>query len=80
MLRSFSSRAAVISVINPTVNSPRHTSDTYKTTKKDADNHGFGLKSIKSTANKYDGEMLTKCEDGVFTLVIKLNANETPGG
>lgn len=71
----------VISVINPTVNTPlKYSSDTYKTTKKDSNNHGFGLKSIKSTANKYDGEMLTKCEDGVFTLVIKLNVNEASGG
>lgn len=71
----------VISVSNPTVNSPiKNTSDTYKTTKKDSDNHGFGLKSIRSTADKYDGEMLTKCEDSVFTLVIKLNANEASGG
>ena len=44
--------------------------------KKDAENHGFGLKSIESTAKKYDGEMLTKFEDGVFTLVIKLNASQ----
>ncbi len=71
----------VISVSNPTVNSPvRAAGSTYKTSKKDADNHGFGLKSIRSTANKYDGEMLTKCEDGVFTLVIKLNAIKASGG
>lgn len=65
----------VISVINPTVNVPvRNSASGYRTSKKDAENHGFGLRSIESTAAKYDGEMLTKCEDGVFTLVIRLNA------
>lgn len=65
----------VVSVMNPTVNTPvRLTENRFMTSKKDTLNHGFGLKSIESTAKKYDGEMLTKCEDGIFTLVIKLNA------
>lgn len=68
----------VISVTNPTISTPvKASGDTYKTSKKDEKNHGFGLKSIKSTAEKYDGDMLTKCEDGVFTLVIKLKADDT---
>ncbi len=66
---------SVISVSNPAVTAPvRVNQNSYATSKKDAVNHGFGLKSIESTAKKYDGEMLTKFEDGVFTLVIKLNA------
>ncbi|MBR3767746.1 MAG: GHKL domain-containing protein [Clostridia bacterium] len=66
---------SVISVMNPTENLPvKISGNSYLTSKKDARNHGFGLKSIESTAKKYDGEMLTKCEDGVFTLVIRLNA------
>ena len=65
----------VISVINPTPAVPvRLSGNRYLTSKKDKGNHGFGLKSIESTAKKYDGEMLTKCEDGTFTLVIKLIA------
>ncbi len=65
----------VLSVSNPSVSAPvKIDSNSYLTSKKDARNHGFGLKSIESTARKYDGEMLTKYEDGVFTLVIKLNA------
>ncbi len=65
----------VISVMNPTNTIPvKRSGNSYITSKKDTENHGFGLKSIESTAKKYDGEMLTKCEDGVFTLVIKLNA------
>lgn len=66
----------VISVINPTDKIPvKRSPNTYVTSKNDAKNHGFGLKSIESTAKKYGGEMLTKYEDGIFTLVIKLNAH-----
>ena len=66
---------SVISVSNPTEAVPvKINQHSYATSKKDTVNHGFGLKSIESTAKKYDGEMLTKVEDGVFTLVIKLNA------
>lgn len=65
----------VISVMNPTDKIPvKGAGNNYITSKKDNENHGFGLKSIENTAKKYDGEMLTKCEDSVFTLVIKLNA------
>lgn len=66
---------SVISVSNPITEAPvKINQHTYATSKKDVLNHGFGLKSIESTAKKYDGEMLTKVEDGAFTLVIKLNA------
>ncbi len=64
-----------ISVTNPTDTLPVKLSDnSYMTSKKDSDSHGFGLKSIESTAKKYGGEMLIKCEDGVFTLVIRLSS------
>lgn len=64
----------VISVINPTGKIPiKRSPNTYVTSKKDEKNHGFGLKSIESTAKKYGGKMLTKYEDGTFTLVIRLN-------
>ena len=64
----------VISVANPVADAPQRTGgNTFATSKEDADNHGFGLKSIESTVAKYDGEMLCKCEEGVFTLVVRLN-------
>ena len=64
----------VISVSNPTDSEPkRNQKGLFDTSKADGDAHGFGLKSIESTVNKYNGEMLLKCEDGVFTLVIRLN-------
>ena len=69
---------SVISVTNPLAGAPKTAPDgTLKTTKQDADAHGFGLKSIESTAAKYGGEMLAKAEDGVFTLVVRLNSVKT---
>ena len=66
---------SAISVSNPAAAAPvRVNQHSYATSKKDAGNHGFGLKSIESTAKKYGGEMLTKFEDGVFSLIIRLNA------
>lgn len=65
----------VVSVSNPTAQTPVKLSDnSYLTSKNDTSSHGFGLKSIESTAKKYGGEMLIKCEDGIFTLVIRLSA------
>lgn len=65
----------VISVSNPCASAPvKLNGKGFQTSKKDSDNHGFGLKSIENTAEKYNGTMLTKFDDGVFTLVIKLNA------
>lgn len=40
------------------------------TTKPDAQNHGFGMMSIKRIVDKYGGSMLTKVEDGLFKLII----------
>ncbi len=41
-----------------------------KTTKTHSQNHGFGMKSIRSVCTKYGGIMQTKAEDGVF--IVKL--------
>ena len=43
------------------------------TTKKDSKRHGYGLKSIKRTAERYFGEVLTDGKDRVFTLTVILN-------
>ena len=65
----------VISVSNPVAQEPKKTAGNgFASTKENADDHGFGLKSIESTVEKYKGEMLCKCEEGVFTLVVRLNA------
>ena len=65
----------VISVSNPTDRPPaRDHEGRIVTSKPNAESHGFGLRSIENTAEKYRGEMLAKEEDGVFTLVVRLNA------
>lgn len=66
---------SVISVSNPTAGEPEKLpSGGFATSKEDAESHGFGLRSIENTMKKYNGEMVAKCEDGVFTLVVRLNS------
>lgn len=66
---------SVISVANPSADEPEKlSSGLFATSKEDAEAHGFGLKSIENTMKKYKGEMVAKCEDGVFTLVVRLNS------
>lgn len=43
-----------------------------RTTKPDAHNHGFGLRSIRMVIDKYHGNMTVHTEDGVFHLQIVL--------
>ena len=63
----------VISCANPTAEAPKQVGGRFVSDKKDAKNHGFGLQSIMDTAKKYRGEHMTRCEDGVFTIIVKLN-------
>ena len=41
-----------------------------KTTKDDPENHGFGLASIRSAAEKYGGQMSLRSENGEFVLTL----------
>ncbi len=41
-----------------------------RTTKADKDSHGYGLKSIRATAEKYGGSVTVRAADGWFTLGI----------
>lgn len=41
-----------------------------RTTKDDAENHGFGLQSIRAITERYDGTMDIETEDGRFLLTI----------
>ena len=40
------------------------------TSKTDAENHGYGLRSIRSIVEKYHGTMTVSSEDEIFTLNI----------
>lgn len=42
--------------------------DNFLTSKKDNIYHGLGLKEVKEIVRKYDGEMVIKDENGIFTI------------
>ena len=62
----------IISVKNPSTEAPKHRAGAYISKKKDHENHGLGLKSIKRTVDKHKGDMLVKFENGVFNIVLSL--------
>ncbi len=62
----------IISVRNPSTEAPKRRAGVYISRKKDKENHGLGLKSIKRTVDKHKGDMLVKYESGIFNLVICL--------
>lgn len=47
-----------------------------QTTKTDTSHHGYGLKSIRYIADKYDGEMSISVKGNVFNLTIAFAVNE----
>lgn len=53
---------------NPTDNQLQVEQGRAVTTKEDAANHGFGLRSMEMAAEKYDGSLTFKIENGVFML------------
>ena len=61
-----------ISVSNPSIEAPKKRAGIFISSKKDTENHGLGLKSIKRTVDKHGGDMLVKYENGIFTLVAEL--------
>ena len=44
----------------------------FLTTKEDAVNHGYGLRSMELVAEKYDGILAADVKEGVFTLTVTL--------
>ena len=61
-----------ISVVNPSVEAPKKRAGIFISSKKDTVNHGLGLKSIKRTVDKHNGDILIKYENGIFTLIAEL--------
>lgn len=51
--------------------------DLPRTSKNDALNHGFGMKSMKAIAERYGGQLSVSAEDGVFTLGVLFPAEES---
>ncbi|MDE7364029.1 MAG: ATP-binding protein, partial [Ruminococcus sp.] len=62
----------VIRVSNTYSNEIRYSGDDIITTKSDIENHGYGLKNIANTVEKYNGYMKTNHNDKKFTVDILL--------
>ena len=43
-----------------------------ETTKKDNENHGFGIGNIKETVARYGGRLEFICEKGIFSVKIMM--------
>lgn len=61
----------VVSVENP-VETPIDTKH-IGTAKADKLNHGYGIKSMKTIAQKYDGDVFVCCEGNIFTLSTNIS-------
>lgn len=61
-----------IGVKNPTAHEVQIRNQELITTKKDAENHGFGSKNVKSVVEKYSGTLQYECWDGFFTAEVYL--------
>lgn len=48
-------KSCVVSVINTALTAPKCENETLVSAKPDAQSHGYGIKSIKKTAEKYGG-------------------------
>lgn len=59
-----------ISVINYYENQTDNNTGTWQTTKKDKGLHGFGIKNMRSIAEKYEGELDIVTEDKTFSVNI----------
>ena len=62
----------IIKVENGYSNVPTENGGELETTKKDKTAHGWGLKSVQTAADRYDGTITTDYKDGVFQSVVTL--------
>ncbi len=63
----------IIKVENGYSNTPVQENGKLRTSKKDKDFHGWGLKSVQTAADRYDGTISTDYKDGVFQSVVTLS-------
>lgn len=64
-------RKTIISITNPVEKSID--TNHLKTTKNDANRHGYGLIAVKRIVDKYNGTLLLTCQDNVFEASAMLN-------
>ncbi len=65
----------VINVSNPSRSVNVGRANEITTTKRDPSLHGFGLKNVERVANKYEGSMEIKYENGVFSNKVTMILN-----
>lgn len=63
----------IIKVENGYGNTPRQENGTLMTSKADGTSHGWGMKSVQTAADRYDGTITTNYKDGVFQSVVTLS-------
>ncbi len=63
----------IIKVENGYGNAPTENGGELETTKEDKAAHGWGLKSVQTAADRYDGTITTNYKDGVFQSVVTLS-------
>ena len=63
----------IIKVENGYGNAPKRESGNLITSKADKAFHGWGLKSVQTAADRYDGTITTDYKDGVFKSVVTLS-------
>jgi len=64
-----------IDIYNPTSSDVAIVRNTIATTKEDKLSHGIGLRSIRTVAEKYSGEIKLSCKNHVFCIEIGFNFN-----
>ncbi len=67
----------IIHCDNPFSGEIKRDGDTIKTTKSNIAEHGFGIKSIKRSVAKYDGETSITADDGLFNIDIAIPLRST---
>ena len=65
-------KGCTLTVSNPVSKKVEIKNNSIKTSKKDAQNHGFGIENIKRVAKKYHGFVRISCTDSEFTIKIGL--------
>lgn len=61
-----------ITISNPVAKKVEIKNNSIKTSKKNAQNHGFGIENIKKAAEKYNGFVRLECTESEFTITIGL--------
>lgn len=68
----YSKGMLLIKIVNPFINEIKRSGNKVITSKKDKENHGYGLTSVKETVEKYNGTIEINPDDNIFTVTVVL--------